>query len=274
MKPNNINFIRVTKLAIIFILALIIIFPFYMTLTMAFKARVDITDPGAWLFSPTLKNFVKVFQREQTLRYFYNSLIVVLSTVAISLIFGTMSGYALARLNIRRKKDLAFLILSFRMLPPIVGVVPFFIIAVLLGLLDTRVVLIIAYLTFNIPFATWMMRSFIEKIPVALEESAKIDGASRIQVFGKIILPLVTPGLAATATLCFIQSWNEFVFATFLTSLRASTLPTLVTYFMSHRGVVWGEMAVIALFISAPVIIFAILTQKNLVKGLALGAIE
>ena len=142
-----------------------------------------------------------------------------------------MTAYGLARFNFSRKEDLAYWILSLRMLPPMAVVIPFFLLGRFLGLLDTHILLVIVYLSFNIPFTIWMMRGFIEDIPRELEEAAWVDGCSRFQAIWRIIFPLVAPGLAATAIFCVIQSWNEFALAFFLTSFNARTVPTMVTFF-------------------------------------------
>jgi len=263
-----------TKFLLLGIVILFCVFPFYWMITMSFKQRIDIVDPSAWIFKPTILNYVKVIFEKDIFFYFKNSLIVVAGTIVISIILGSMAAYGFARSKFRHKEDLAFFILSLRMLPPMAAVVPFFILATFIGLLDTHLILIIAYLTFNIPFATWMMRGFFEEIPREIEEAAMVDGASQLKIFTKVVLPLVAPGIAATVILCFIFSWNEFAFALFLTSLKARTLPTTVTFFLAARGVVWGELAATSTITTLPIIIFTLLVQKNLVRGLTFGAIK
>jgi len=153
-------------------------------------------------------------------------------------------------------------------------VIPFFLLGRFIGLLDTHLLLIIVYLSFNIPFTIWMMRGFIEDIPRELEEAAWVDGCSRFQAIRRIIFPLIAPGVAATSIFCVIQSWNEFSLAFFLTSFNARTIPTTVTFFLSVLGVIWGEMAAVGVVATIPVLIFALIVQKYLVRGLTFGAIK
>lgn len=139
------------------------------------------------------------------------------------------------------------------------------------GILDTQMVLVLCYMLFNIPFAIWMLRGFFEEIPQEIEEAAFVDGCTRLQVLVRVVLPLAAPGLAATSIFCIINSWNEFTFAMFLTSVRASTLPTTVTQFLSAAGTSWGEMAATGVVTILPVLLFSLIVQKYMVKGLAFG---
>ena len=250
------------------------LFPFLWMLLTSLKTRVQTIDPSVWIFKPTLENYQAVFQKRDLLLYIKNSAIVVSLTTLISLFLGTLTAYGLARFNFSRKEDLAYWILSLRMLPPMAVVIPFFLLGLFIGLLDTHILLVIVYLSFNIPFTIWMMRGFIEDIPRELEEAAWVDGCSRFQAILRIIFPLVAPGLAATAIFCVIQSWNEFALAFFLTSFNARTVPTMVTFFLSVLGVIWGEMAAVGIIATLPVLIFAIIVQKYLVRGLTFGAIK
>ena len=169
---------------------------------------------------------------------------------------------------------MAFMVLSQRMLPAMAVVIPYFLMAMVGGLLDTKVILIVCYLLFNIPFTILMMRGFFEDIPMEIEEAGKIDGCSGFQVFKELILPLSLPGLTATAIFCLINSWNEFVFANFLTSVRAKTVPTSVMLFLSVSGTKWGEMAATGVLASLPAILFGITVQKYMIRGLTFGAVK
>ena len=153
-------------------------------------------------------------------------------------------------------------------------IVPYFMIASLLKLLDTYVLLIICYTSFNLPFTIWMMRGFIEDLPYELEESGMVDGCSKMQALRKIVLPLVIPGMIATAIFCVINCWNEFVFANFLTSVQAKTVPTSVMSYLSVSGVKWGEMAATGTLAVMPVLIFAICVQKYMIRGLTFGSVK
>lgn len=238
------------------------------------KTRVQAINPSIWIFTPTLENYHSIFQKRDLLLYIKNSTIVVATTTVISIFLGTLAAYGFARFRFSRKEDVAFWILSLRMLPPMAVVIPFFLLGRFLGLLDTHILLAIVYLSFNIPFTIWMMRGFIEEIPQEIEEAALIDGCSRLKVLTKIVFPLTLPGIAATAIFCVIQSWNEFALAFFLTSFNARTVPTTVTFFLSVMGIIWGEMAAVGIVASIPVLVFAFVVQKYLVRGLTFGAIK
>lgn len=267
------------KLGFLTILSLILVciscvFPLIWMLLISLKTKTQALDPSMWIFTPTFENYKAVFENRHAMDYLSNSAIVVIITTVVSIFIGGMAAYGFARFEFKKKENRAFWVLSLRMLPPMASVIPIFVMASLLGILDTHFVLIICYMLFNIPFTIWMMRSFFEDIPVALEEAAFVDGATRFQVFWRVILPLATPGLIATAIFCIINSWNEFVFALFLTSSDASTLPTTVTLFLSVSGVVWGEMSAIGVVTIMPVLIFAMVVQKYMIRGLTFGGVK
>lgn len=255
-------------------ICVISIFPLVWMLLISLKQTKDVTDPSVWISSPTFAHYLEAFTQRGILHYLTNSSIVAVSTTVISVVLGAFAAYGLARFHFKRREDIAFLVLAMRMLPAIAIVIPLFIMAQTVGLLDTRLVLIICYMLFNIPFSIWMLRGFFEEIPAAIEEAALIDGCSRSQVLGKIILPLAAPGLAATAIFCIINSWNEFTFAVFLTSIKASTLPTTVTQFLSASGTAWGTMAAVGVVTIIPVLIFSLIVQRYMIKGLAFGGVK
>ena len=268
---------KLVKLLLNLLTALVILgclFPFIWTVMTSLKTRVDTINPAVWLFKPTLENYQAIFQKRDLLFYIKNSMIIVFFTTIISLALGTMAAYGFARFQFQRKEDLALWILSLRMLPPMAVIIPFFLMGRFLHLLDKHIFLIIVYLSFNIPFTIWMMRGFIEDIPKELEESAWVDGCSRFQSLIKIVFPLTLPGLVATAIFCVIQSWNEFALAFFLTSFNSRTVPTTVTFFLTVMGIIWGEMAAVGVVATIPILIFAILVQKYLIRGLTFGALK
>ena len=250
------------------------VFPFFWMLLTSFKQRVDVTDPSVWVFIPTVRNYIDVFAKRNLLLNIMNSIIVVSSTTVISLFVGTLAAYGFARFRFKKKEDIAFWILSLRMLPPMAVVISFFILGRMLRLLDKHIYLIIIYLSFNVPFTIWMMRGFIEDIPLEIEESAWLEGCSRLRAFALVVFPLVAPGLVATAIFCIIQSWNEFTLAFFLTSFNAKTVPTIVTSFLSVTGVLWGEMAAVGIIAITPILIFAFIIQKHLIRGMTFGALK
>lgn len=249
------------------------VFPFFWTIMTSLKTRVQTIDPSVWTFT-VLENYDAVFRNRNLLFYIKNSAIIVASTTAASLVLGTLAAYGFARFRFRRKEDLAFWVLSLRMLPPITVVIPFFLLGRFLNLLDKHLYLIIIYMSFNIPFTIWMMRGFIEEIPQELEEAAWVDGCSRFQGLVRVILPVILPGIAATAIFCVIQSWNEFALAFFLTSFNSRTVPTTVTFFLTVLGIIWGEMAAVGVVATIPILIFSLVVQKYLIRGLTFGALK
>ena len=256
------------------VVCLFFIAPYLWMVLISLKPRVDIFEPGKWIFVPTLQNYSNIIKNAHILDYFVNSMAVSVVSTAVSLAIGSLAAYGFARYRWKRREDMAFMVLSQRMLPAMAVVIPYFLMAMAAGLLDTRVILIICYLLFNIPFTILMMRGFFEDIPMEIEDAGKIDGCSGFQVFKELILPLSLPGLTATAIFCLINSWNEFVFANFLTSIRAKNVPTSVMLFLSVSGTKWGEMAATGVLSSLPAIVFGIAVQKYMIRGLTFGAVK
>ena len=265
---------RLFRIFLLTIISLAFIFPFVWMFLISLRRRVDVLQPGK-IFAPvTFDNYSAIFGSGGIMVFFKNSTIVAICTVAISLILGSLAAYGFARYNWKKREDRAFWILSQKFLPAMAVVIPYFLMASLVRLLDTRLVLIICYMSFNVPFTIWMMRGFIEDLPVELEEAALVDGCTRLQAIFRIIVPLVLPGMAATAIFCIINSWNEFVFANFLTSIQSKTIPTSVMIYLSVSGVKWGEMAATGVLAVLPVLIFAIAVQKYMIRGLTFGAVK
>ncbi|HSE26089.1 MAG TPA: carbohydrate ABC transporter permease, partial [Pyrinomonadaceae bacterium] len=195
--------------------------PVYWMLTISLKREVDqFANPPRWLFfPPTLEHYYDAFVARAFVQYLITSALVAIASTTCALVIGTLAAYSLARFELpwRLDRKLSLWILSTRMFPAIVTAVPLFLMMRDLGLLDTRLSLIIVYTGFNLPFVIWMMRGFFAEVPRDLEEAAMVDGDSRLGALWRVILPLVAPGLAATAVFCLIVSWNEFLFALVLT---------------------------------------------------------
>jgi multiple sugar transport system permease protein len=259
---------------LVVVVIVLCVFPFLWTIMTSLKTRIQTIDPSVWLFKPNPEKYIAVFKNRNLLFYIKNSLVIVSGTTLISIILGTLAAYGFARFRFSKKEDLAFWVLSLRMLPPMAVIIPFFLLGRFMRLLDKHIYLIIVYLSFNIPFTIWMMRGFIEDIPKELEEAAWVDGASRLQAFVRVVFPITLPGIAATVIFCVIQSWNEFALAFFLTSFNSRTMPTTVTFFLTVLGVVWGEMAAVGVIATVPILVFAFFVQKYLIRGLTFGAIK
>ncbi len=278
--------VKSISLAVISIVVFVVIlFPSVMLFLTSIKTELDaLSFPPKWIFRPTLKNYAEIFARSPLVGYGLNSLIVALSNTGVCLIIGSLAAYGLARFRFRGSENLAFWFLSIRMMPPVAAIIPMYILMKNLPkyiffmknlrLLDTIWGLMIIYLTFNLPFVIWMLKGFFEEVPLEIEESALIDGCSEFGVFYRIALPLVAPGLAATAILAFIFSWNEFLFALILTGTKAVTLPVGILGYMKETGINWGYMTAGGTLALIPVIVFTMLVQRHLVKGLTMGAIK
>lgn len=261
----------IASIAVFFV---ILLPPFLLVLT-SIKTELDaLSFPPKWIFQPTLQNYSEIFDTSPLAAYGINSLIVASLNTAICLVIGSLAAYGLARFRFKGSEDLAFWFLSVRMMPPVAGIIPIYILMKNLRLLDTVWCLIIAYLTFNLPFVIWMLKGFFEEIPREIEESALIDGCSEFGVYLKIALPLIAPGLAATAILAFIFSWNEFLFALILTGTKAVTLPVGIIGFMKETGINWGYMTAGGVLALIPVLLFVMFVQRHLVKGLTMGALK
>jgi multiple sugar transport system permease protein len=260
--------------ALVIVLVLIIMFPFLWLLAMSFKTDADIFAwPPKLLFAPTTANYAALWDGNFP-RSFANSAIASVVSTLLAMLAGVPGAYALSRMAMRSERSLSLLILSSRMAPPIAFTIPYFLVYRHLQLLDTLTGLIIIYLTFNISLVVWLMRSFFDATPRSLEEAAWIDGASLWQSFVKIILPLSGPGLAATAILCFLYSWNDFFFALILTRTEAMTAPVAVVNFMNYEGWEWGKIAAGGTLVMLPVLIFSILVRKFLIQGMTAGALK
>lgn len=264
----------------------ICLFPFYWLMTTSLKRPLDVNRVPRYMpfvdYQPTLDHweFLLVDEQAKTFRHFRNSMIAGGISCIISVIIGAMAGYALSRFPFYwrrlgwRNNDIAFWIISQRFLPPAVMVIPFLLFFNSLRLIDTHFGLILAYTTFNLPFAVWIMRDFFNSIPVDLEESARVDGATRLQTFIKIVLPLSTPGLVTVALFSFIFAWNEYLFALMLTNFDAITMPVYLAGMKNTKGVEWWYMSAITLIMVTPVMFIGLFMQRFIVRGLAAGALK
>lgn len=267
--------VRVARVIIAVIALAFFIYPIFWLISTSFKQEVDVfaSPPKIFIFTPTLKNFVHVFKNTDIPAKGVNSLVAALSNTALSLFIGTMAAYGISRFKVGGKR-LLFWFLSLRMLPPIVVSVPLFMIAARLRLIDTRLILPVLYLLLNVPFVVWMMKSFIDEIPLDIEESAQIDGCSYFGAIWRIILPMITPGLVATGVLCFIFAWNEFLLAMIFTRATAMTLPVGISGFISVEQIFWGYITSSAFVAAIPPIVLALIFQRYMVRGLTFGALK
>jgi len=256
------------------IAALGFFFPvFWMVLT-AFKAERDAaTDPPKVFFTPTLDQFKEVFSQGVGTALMNSLFATGMSTILV-LLLGIPAAFALSLRPVRKTQDALFFFISTKMLPVVAAILPLYVIVSNIGLLDNIWALVILYTSMNLPIAVWMMRSFFLEVPGELLEAASLDGASTWRSVREVILPLVSPGIAATALICVIFAWNEFFFAVNLTAVQAQTIPVFLVGFISGEGQYWAVLSAAATLSALPVIICGWMAQNKLVRGLSFGAIK
>nr|WP_017201837.1 carbohydrate ABC transporter permease [Microbacterium barkeri] len=260
--------------ALAWIAAIVMVFPFLWMVLTSFKSEVDaVTFPPKLFFQPTLDQFQTAFANN-FLPFFQNSITASAVSVLLVIVLALPAAYALSIRPIRKWKDVLFFLLSTRMLPIAGAIIPIYLIANWMRLLDQTVLLVIMYTAMNLPLAVWLIRSFMVEIPREILEAARVDGANFFQELYRVVLPMVAPGLAATALLCFIFSWNEFFLARSLTSVQAQTVPLYLVGFISTQGLFLAKLSAASLLATLPVVVAGLLAQKQLVRGLSLGAIK
>jgi len=239
------------------------------------KTELFSDPPLLWPESPSLAAYRSVFTDYPFADYFTNSLIVVLTATVISLVFSTLAGYGLSRFKFSgRGAFLAFLLLS-QMFPSVMLVIPYFKIMKTAGLLDSRLGLIVTYISFTIPFCTWMMYGYFKSIPRSLDEAASIDGCGPARTFFEVILPLALPGMVATAVYAFITGWNEYLFALILTNSESQkTLPVGIGQLIGQYKVEWNELMAASIYSTIPLMLFFLFLQRYLISSLTAGAVK
>ena len=288
--------------------ALITLVPLLWIIATGFKSPTDsIAYPPVVVFEPTLEGYVNLFtdrtratpdmleaagepetfwdeiaQSRGTVitgpsRYgerFLNSVIIGFGSTALCMILGTAAAYAFSRFRVPLKDDLLFFILSTRMMPPIAVAIPIFLMFRNLGLNDTHLGMILLYTAVNLSLSVWLLKGFIDEIPVEYEEAALIDGYTRFQAFTKVVLPQAATGIASTAIFCLIFAWNEYAFAVLLTSGTAQTAPPFIPNIIGVNGKDWPAVAAGATIFLVPVMVFTVLLRKHLLRGITFGAIR
>jgi multiple sugar transport system permease protein len=271
-------------------------FPLYWILVSSFKTRADvITTVPSYIpyvqFTPTLDNYRDVFFTQgvqsgegstvnasadvsQFRDRLINSIIITGASTALAVLIGTLTAYAVSRFTIPLENDFMFFVLSTKMLPPIVVLIPIFVLFSDLRLRDNYWGLIILYTAFNLPFVVWIMKGFFDEIPFEYEDAAMMDGYSRLQAIYKIVIPEAIPAMAATAVFSIIVSWNEFVLANFLNRDAGSTVPPFLNSIIGVGAVEWGRLAAASVIYVIPVIIFTFIVRNHLLRGVTFGAVR
>ena len=268
------------------------VFPIYYWVTVSLKLDREIFSRPPKLFDFTWsgKSYEEVFGIslgfEQGLAVlpgggdFYmtprlvDSIVVAVLSTIVAVTIATLAAYALSRMRFRGQHHFVFWILSTRMMPPVAVAIPMFFIYKNFGLLDTYAGIVLVHALMNMPLAVLLLKSFFDDIPTEIDEAALIDGASRFHIFRRIVLPMATGGVAATAVLCFVFSWTEFLFVLTLTQTGLKTVPVVSSTFVTSTGTAWGNMAALGTAAILPAFVFILLVQKNLVRGLTLGGLK
>ncbi len=274
-KRRPLTWQHIGQLAVLIFVLLLILFPLYWMITTSVKQTVDtFAVPPLLIFQPTLDHYQQVFAEGAVPKAALNSLIIAGGATILAVLLGTPAAYVMARFEFRGKRDLWFWYISNRFITPVVVVLPFFLIARDLNALDTHWYLILVYQTFTIPLVVWLCLDQFRAVPRDVDDAAKVDGCNLFQTFFYINLPLAIPGIVVSAILSFIFSWNELLFALLLTRDQARTAPVEASAFMTGMGIRWGEMMATGTLIVLPVVIFAALVSRHLVRGLTMGAVK
>jgi len=272
MKLNK--FLLFLTIIIILVFLIFELFPIYWIIANSFKSYKDIVFfPPKFVFKPTFDNYLTAIAKNNFLSAILSSAIVAFISVTIGVFVGTMAAYAIVRLKVGGRKILIYAISS-RMIPPVLLLLPLYIIFSKIKLLDTYYVLIITYSTLLLSFTIWQMSSFLKELPREMEEAAIIDGCNNWQIFFKIILPVSRPGLTAVAIFSFLWAWNDFIFSSILTGHNVLTAPVANTYFIVDYFIPWGPMTAASTLIMIPAFIFILIVQKQMVRGLTMGAVK
>lgn len=267
---------QIVLYALLVVVLLWTVTPIFWMVLSSFKPPSSITSSTPEIFfAPSLDNYRDLLVGGgNLLGYAKNSLLAAGISTVISVILGCLGGYGLSRTHFRGKQHLSFWIISTRMAPIAAVIVPLYLIFRNLNLLDSITGLIVAYLTFNLPFAIWLMNAFFADLPEVLEESAQVDGATQFQAFLRITLPLATPGIATTAILCFLFAWNDYAFATTFAGPNSQTVPISAAQLVTQTGIDWGALVSIGTVVVLPMIVAGLAVRRYLVAGLTLGAVK
>ena len=236
--------------------------------------EINSAVPVFYSFTPTLEHYYTLFDRFEFGRIIANNLLIVPPATVITIVLSLLAAYALARMKLKGANSLAFFILSLRFMPPVVVVLPYYLMFQEVGLIDSYLGMILVYVAFGMPFAVWLLRSFLLDIPRDIEEAARLDGLGRLAILWRIVIPVVRPGIAVASLFTFVFSWNEYLFALALTFDRAVTLPFQISKMIDAYSVQWGVLSAAVMVQLLPMVAIVFLLQRHIVRGLALGAVK
>lgn len=261
--------------AVLALLALLCVAPILVIFATSLRQQVDIfAAPLNFLFTPTLENYRAVLEEDKFDRYLANSLFVGLVSTVITLVLGCMAAYGLARFRFKGRSAIAYTSMLLRTVPLAVLAIPVFLIWSEWKLINSLWGLVLLYVAVNLPFTIWLLYGFVLQVPVELEEAAAIDGCGPLRVFGKVLLPLMAPGLAAASIFTFRIAWNEFILALVLTDRQTRTLPVAASLFITDLGVDWGRVMAMGSLIAIPPLIFTFVAARQIITGLTAGAVK
>jgi multiple sugar transport system permease protein len=260
--------------AVLLLLVAFFTFPILWMLLTSLKTRVQaFAYPPVWVFTPTFDAYVQVLLQEDLLLHIVNSFVVAVGNTVLVLAVSAPAAYSMARYDTGGENALMY-VLSIRFLPPIVVIPALFVEMKFLGLVNTRLVLVLLYSLFNIPFAVWLLRAAFQKLPQDLIDATRMDGASEFEIFYYVALPMIKPVLFAAAIISFIFSWNEFLFALVFTTGGVTTAPVEITGLVTGREVFWNQIMAGGVLMSIPLAVLAYTSQQYIIRGLTFGATE
>ena len=270
---------RRTKLAFIYLvcilLTIITLFPIYWMVIVSMRSKLEIfAEPKLYQTSVFVDNYYRPLFKDIYGKFLINSLIIATGNTGLVVLLAIFATYAFSRFHIFGSGTLFFWTITNRMAPPAAFILPFFLIFTKIRLIDTHIGLILLYCIFNLPFAIWLLKGMIDAIPKELDEVAAIDGCSILGTIWHVILPVAKPGLAVTAMMVWIFSWNEYLFASIMTSMKARTITTGLAEFVTVIGTNWGEMAAVSVVCLLPAVIFLGYIQRYIITGLTFGAVK
>jgi len=267
--------IKVLDYGFLAVVLVLFLFPIFWMFLTSIKRPVDtFAIPPVWVFKPTWENYARTFLHKEYYRYLWNSLSITIASIVLATFLSALAAYGTSRFRFVGRNQLLLGLLIFYTIPGIAYAIPLFLVFGRLGLLDTALGLILVFTALTIPFATWVLHGYFVSIPRDLEEAAMVDGCSRLRALFRVTLPLAAPGVAATAVLTFISTWNSFLYPAILAGSRTKTLPVAVAAFITDTRIEWGQAAAVASTIIIPVLALTIAAQRFIVMGLTGGAVK
>lgn len=265
---------KVATYAALTLVMLFFLLPLFWILRTSMITKVEAYKmPPNWMAAWTFDNYIAIFTDNPFGKYFMNSFFISLASTVVAVMLGAMSGYWICRMS-KRTESMKLAILVTQMIPPVVMVIPLSLIVKNLGLDDSYFALIMSYLSFNLPYVIWMLLSHFESIPKELDDASAVDGCNRVQAYFRVVLPLVMPGIMATAVYSFIVSWNEFMFALNMAGMNTRTLPVAIASLDTQQGVMIAELCASTIVAILPVIFLTVFIKKYLVQGLTFGSVK